>query len=145
MSFTLFSKPTLSGRIKRSRWLRGAMVIGLAFTVSACAYDSPYYSSRSSYSSYSGGHHGYYDRGHYHRDRYSKRPDWRAHARHRQIQRRQHAEIQRHRMESRQRFERRRHHEARKHRSSAEQRQRTHRQHNRAERSRPRQEHRRHR
>src|SRR3546814_1764661 len=82
------------------------MVVGLAFTVSACAYDSPYYSSRSGYSSYSGGHYGYYDRGHYHRERYSKRPDWRAHARHRQIQRRQHAQAPRHRLESRQRFER---------------------------------------
>src|SRR3546814_3413139 len=75
MSLTFFNKPALPGGINRSRWLRGIMVVGLAFTVSACAYDSPYYSSRSGYSSYSGGHYGYYDRGHYHRNRYSKRPD----------------------------------------------------------------------
>lgn len=81
MSFTHVNWPAVSSRITRSRWVRSAIVAGLAFTMSACAYDSLHYSSYSGYSSYS---HGYYDRGQNHRSHYAKRPHKRSHAKHRE-------------------------------------------------------------
>ncbi|MCC2595823.1 hypothetical protein LKR43_05665 [Pusillimonas sp. MFBS29] len=116
MSFTSINKQPPAARHARSRWLRGAIVLCLAFTVSACAYDSPYYRTSGGHSShYYGGHDRNYHRGSY----YPKRPDWRAQARHRQIQRRHHAELRRHRAQSRaHQAERRRFHETRKHRAA---------------------------
>lgn len=114
MSFTLFSRFASTDRAKYSRWVRSAMVLGLAVTVSACAYDSPHYRSYGGHSSY---HHGYYSPGPVYRH-YSPRPDWRAQARHRQAQQRRHAEIRRHHFESRKRVERQRFREAHRHRDA---------------------------
>ncbi len=114
MAFAFFHRPARAGQSVRSKWIRGALVMSLAFTLSACAYDSPSYRSYGGYGAYQYGH---YDRsharlGHY---RYSKHPDWRAQAGHRQAQRRHRGEAQRPRPHSREsRAQRQRSFEARK-------------------------------
>ena len=116
MPLTFFSKPTRLRHITWPRWIRSVVVVGLAFTVSACAYDSGHYRSHSGYTTY----HGYYDNGHSPRGYYSHRPDHRTYDRRYQPHSPHRAETRRHHYESRNRVERQRRHEAHQPRSAGQ-------------------------
>ncbi|NYT78639.1 hypothetical protein H0A71_16735 [Alcaligenaceae bacterium] len=95
MSLTFFNRSNRESRHVGSLLTRAAVVVGLALTLSACAYDSPYYNDYGGYGHYDGysGYSGYrgnddyryrnYGPGYYPRDNHSHRSDRRDYDRNR--------------------------------------------------------------
>lgn len=119
----LFNGYLSTRRAVSLKWLRGIMVLGMAFSVSACAYDGGYHAAHGGYyGGYQNGYQGGYQHGHhggyYHGYQHGyQAPLYNHHGRYSRLneaQRRRDAEIYRHHFESQRRFEKRLH-EAHKH------------------------------